>query len=54
MFARTRGLDFKRSGTGWIYEWSAGGMLQKVITPTGRQLEFYYDPLGRQKSAYLK
>ena len=53
MFARTRGLDFKRSGTGWIYEWSAGGMLQKVTTPTGRQLEFYYDPLGRRTAKIL-
>lgn len=46
--AKEWGIEFKRSGTGWIYEWSGNGMLKKVINPGGREIEFYYDPLGRR------
>ncbi|ANH81768.1 hypothetical protein A8C56_12945 [Niabella ginsenosidivorans] len=55
-YARKHSLDFKRSGTGWIYEWAGNGLLRKVINPGGKEIEFFYDPLGRRiaKIAYDK
>ncbi|MBZ4187943.1 DUF6531 domain-containing protein [Niabella sp. 3A5MI-3] len=47
-YAKAQGIAFKRSGTGWLYEWAGNGMLKKVINPGGREIEFYYDPLGRR------
>lgn len=47
-YAKAQGIAFKRSGTGWLYEWDGNGMLKKVINPGGREIEFYYDPLGRR------
>lgn len=47
-YAKKHTLDFKRSGTGWIYEWSGNGLLKKVINPGGKEIGFFYDPLGRR------
>ncbi|MGJ7033327.1 DUF6531 domain-containing protein [Niabella hirudinis] len=52
-YAKAHHINFKRSGTGWIYEWSGNGMLRKVINPGGREILFYYDPLGRRIAKIL-
>lgn len=33
---------------GWLYEWTSGGMLRRVVRPDGRSVEFRYDALGRR------
>ena len=33
---------------GWLYEWTSGGMLRRVVRPDGRPVEFRYDALGRR------
>lgn len=38
----------KGSATGWLYKWSAAGMLEKVVTPAAGEVTFSYDPLGRR------
>jgi len=47
-YAKEHHISFKRSGTGWLYEWAGNGMLRKVINPGGREIVFHYDPLGRR------
>lgn len=42
------GIKFKASGTGWLYEWSANGMLKKVVNPEQGKISFGYDALGRR------
>jgi RHS repeat-associated protein len=32
----------------WRYSWNAAGMLEGVVTPEGRTVEFRYDPFGRR------
>jgi len=41
-------IRFKGSATGWLYDWSANGMLQKVVNPQQGKIRFGYDPLGRR------
>ena len=45
---KERGIHFLATGTGWLYEWNSNGMLNKVIRPDGRPVEFRYDALGRR------
>ncbi|MDR2950593.1 MAG: DUF6531 domain-containing protein [Prevotella sp.] len=42
------GIKFKASGTGWLYEWAANGMLKKVVNPEQGKIRFGYDALGRR------
>ncbi|MDR0603959.1 MAG: hypothetical protein LBG80_06630, partial [Bacteroidales bacterium] len=42
------GIRFKATTTGWLYEWSAGGMLERVINPQQGKVTFGYDALGRR------
>jgi RHS repeat-associated protein len=42
------GIRFKATGTGWLYEWSAGGMLERVVNPQQGKVSFGYDALGRR------
>ncbi|SDC32877.1 DUF6531 domain-containing protein [Niabella drilacis] len=51
--AKAKGIILQRSATGWDYEWAGNGMLQKVVNPGGREIEFYYDPLGRRTAKIL-
>lgn len=53
-YLRERGIAINGSGTGWLYQWTANGMLQKVISPAGGLVEFYYDPLGRRIAKCVK
>lgn len=41
-------ITFKGSATGWLYDWSANGMLRKVVNPQQGKVYFGYDPLGRR------
>lgn len=41
-------IKFKASGTGWLYEWAANGMLKKVVNPEQGKVRFGYDALGRR------
>jgi RHS repeat-associated protein len=41
-------IRFKGSATGWFYEWSAGGMLERVVNPQQGKVTFGYDALGRR------
>jgi len=41
-------IKFKGSATGWLYEWSANGMLSKVVNPQHGKITFGYDALGRR------
>ncbi|WP_114789444.1 DUF6531 domain-containing protein [Niabella yanshanensis] len=52
--AKEKGIALRRTATGWEYEWAGNGMLQKVINPGGREIEFYYDPLGRRTAKIVK
>ncbi|NLR78341.1 DUF6531 domain-containing protein [Chitinophaga eiseniae] len=47
-FIKANKIDAKGSGTGWSYHWNADGLLQSVVTPTGADIVFSYDPLGRR------
>ncbi|SEW54496.1 DUF6531 domain-containing protein [Chitinophaga arvensicola] len=47
-WAKSQKIALKGSHTGWIYEWKANGWLSKVITPSGGEIVFSYDPLGRR------
>jgi RHS repeat-associated protein len=42
------GIRFKATATGWLYEWSAGGMLERVVNPQQGKVTFGYDALGRR------
>jgi hypothetical protein len=42
------GIKFKATATGWLYEWSAGGMLKRVVNPQQGKIRFGYDVLGRR------
>jgi hypothetical protein len=42
------GIKFRATATGWLYEWSAGGMLERVTTPRQLRVSFGYDALGRR------
>ncbi|MFO7179507.1 MAG: DUF6531 domain-containing protein, partial [Pseudomonadota bacterium] len=37
-------------GGTWIYHWNGSGLLERVIRPDGRTVEFTYDALGRRIS----
>ncbi|HTG56308.1 MAG TPA: RHS repeat-associated core domain-containing protein, partial [Niabella sp.] len=52
--AKEKGIVLRRTATGWEYEWAANGMLQKVINPGGREIAFYYDPLGRRTAKIVR
>lgn len=52
--AREKGITLKRTATGWEYEWADNGMLQKTVNPGGREVEYYYDPLGRRTAKIVK
>ena len=45
---RELGIRCLATGMGWLYEWASNGMLNKVIRPDGRPVEFRYDALGRR------
>jgi YD repeat-containing protein len=45
---REYGIRRPVTDMGWIYEWTSGGMLRRVIRPDGRPVEFRYDALGRR------
>lgn len=47
-------IRFKGSATGWLYEWSADGMLRKVVNPQQGKVRFGYDPLGRRTYKEVK
>jgi RHS repeat-associated protein len=47
-YAQERKITLAASATGWAYEWAANGMLQKVVNPSGGEVSFHYDPLGRR------
>ena len=38
----------KSTGTGWLYIWMKNGMLQEVIRPNGKKVQFEYDGFGRR------
>ena len=42
------GIRCRATGMGWLYEWASNGMLNKVIRPDGRPVEFRYDALERR------
>jgi hypothetical protein len=41
-------IKLRGSATGWLYEWSAGGMLERVVNPQQGKVSFGYDALGRR------
>ena len=45
---REYGIRRPVTDMGWIYEWTSGGMLRRVVRPDGRSVEFRYDALGRR------
>ncbi len=45
---KKHGIKFKATATGRLYEWTAGGMLSKVVNPQQGKIRFGYDPLGRR------
>lgn len=47
-YARGKMIALRGSRTGWAYEWKGSGMLRCVISPTGVETCFSYDPLGRR------
>lgn len=47
-YTKAHQLTPKGSRTGWIYEWQGNGLLHSVVTPTGVEITFSYDPLGRR------
>lgn len=47
-FAKNQKIELQGSGTGWLYDWAANGLLRQVTTPTGSAVKFFYDPLGRR------
>ncbi|MFT4024743.1 MAG: RHS repeat-associated core domain-containing protein, partial [Flavihumibacter sp.] len=51
---KANGITPKTTATGWEYEWAGNGMLQKVINPGGREIAFFYDPLGRRTAKIIK
>lgn len=53
-YAKERKIALKGSRTGWAYEWKGSGMLQRVISPTGAETCFSYDPLGRRIASVNK
>lgn len=53
-FFEALGIQGKGSATGWLYSWTASGMLQKVTNPAGKQVSFHYDALGRRIAKQYK
>lgn len=47
-FVKAHKITPKGSRTGWAYHWKADGLLHSVETPTGKEIIFSYDPLGRR------
>ena len=45
---REYGIRHPVTNMGWLYEWTSGGMLRRVVRPDGRPVEFRYDALGRR------
>lgn len=45
---REYGIRRPVTDMGWIYEWTSGGMLRRVIRPDGKPVEFRYDALRRR------
>ena len=45
---REYGIRRPVTDMGWIYEWTSGGMLRRVVRPDGKPVEFRYDALGRR------
>ena len=45
---REYGIRRPVTDMGWIYEWTSGGILRRVVRPDGRPVEFRYDALGRR------
>lgn len=45
---REYGIRHPVTNMGWLYEWTSGGMLRRVVRPDGRSVEFRYDALGRR------
>ena len=45
---REYGIRHPVTDMGWLYEWTSGGMLRRVVRPDGRPVEFRYDALGRR------
>lgn len=45
---REYGIRHPVTNMGWLYEWTSGGMLRRVVRPDGRPVEFRYDVLGRR------
>ena len=46
--AKELGIEYKGSGTGWRYDWYSNGMLKRVVRPDGKNVDFWYDALGRR------
>ena len=52
---REYGIRRPVTDMGWIYEWTSGGILRRVVRPDGRPVEFRYDALGRRTAKrYLR
>ena len=47
-------IKFKATATGWLYNWSADGMLLRVVNPQQGKVHFGYDALGRRTYKEVK